>query len=109
MTLTRLAAVTAVMLFTQAAEAQVSASWQVFTTVDSVEGNLNSLKVTGVLQGDSAPTTQNLVFSGTESVAAAAACERKALLAMSKPGQYLFSALWASAGSCSCKLTRVGP
>lgn len=84
----------------------------VFATVDAVSSQNSQLKVTGILQGQAAATEVTANFSyGTDYAAAnvaAQTCERKALLAMAKPGQYLFGISY-SYGTWICKLTRVNP
>ncbi|HET9449705.1 MAG TPA: hypothetical protein VFO83_02430 [Aggregicoccus sp.] len=88
-----------------------------FETVDSydVRGGPSQVVVTGVLQGEAAPTT--LVFrysaasgSSYESPRTFERCERMALLAMSKPGQYLLELRQDSVSGYTlqvgCKLTR---
>ncbi|QDF07802.1 hypothetical protein BHS04_32065 [Myxococcus xanthus] len=86
----------------------------VFTTVDSYTVQLEgTIEITGVLQGEASPRT--LTFSApnntqNSAVAYRDRCDRLALLAMTKPGAYLFTT--SSGGSISyhqfaCKLTRV--
>jgi hypothetical protein len=96
---------------------RVSGTTYVFVTVDAVTAQGNSIFVTGILKGDAAPSTHSASFyetSGDDAFAAlmVSACERKALLAMSKPGQYLL-ALQDSPGvfmfNSSCTLARVSP
>lgn len=88
-----------------------------FETVDSydVRGGPSQVVVTGVLQGEAAPTTLTFRYSATssssyESPRTFERCERMALLAMSKPGQYLLELRqeYSSAYSyqVGCKLTR---
>ena len=109
----RLAVVVAVALWCGSARAQVAPTEVVFTTVDAVESNGSVLTVTGIVRGDSAPSAQPFYFTyapAGELVASVASCERKALLAMSKPGQYLLT-IWRPGpyDLLPCKLTRVGP
>lgn len=62
-------------------------------TVDEVKFTTMGFKVTGVVQGESSPTSRDVLFTyGTDADKAAARenCARLLLLAMSKPGQYLF-------------------
>jgi hypothetical protein len=97
--------------------AQTTATVYTFVTVDSVEVVTSRLTITGIEQGASAPSTQYVYFSSPSSTsdlgsADLQACHRMALLAMSKPGQYLltlrpyYSSTYYYA---SCKLTRVNP
>ncbi len=74
-------------------------------TVDEVKVFAAGFKVTGVVQGDSAPTERDILFIyGTESdrTAARENCARFLLLAMSKPGQYLLRL--TEDGSCAVRL-----
>jgi hypothetical protein len=95
----------------------VSGTTYTFVTVDSVTAQGSLIHVTGILKGEATPSTHGAQFyylSGNYAYAAQmiAACERKALLAMSKPGQYqLVLQDGPSAGSLesSCTLTRVNP
>ncbi len=95
------------------AAAQSSASPYVFVTVDSVKAEASRLWITGILQGEAAPVQKYVMFSSAsygDAVAQVAACERKALMAMAKPGQYLLAV--HDGGSfrvTTCTLTRVNP
>jgi hypothetical protein len=83
-----------------------------FETVDAVEvDDYLHITITGVLAGDTEASTYTFTASANSDRAAAAVanarCERLALLAMSKPGKYVFSALQVSNGSTpkfTCKL-----
>jgi hypothetical protein len=98
------------LLFTLVAPAPVSAeitATHVFVSVESYNilgdsdiSGADVVEVTGVRQGESAPSLVKLYYSprysgsstGTDSISAKRTferCERLALLAMSKPGQYL--------------------
>ena len=88
---------------------------QVFDSVDSVELNMDSFAVNIVIQGipagGSAAVTRSFFFgqAGSASdVSAASACQRTALIAMSKPGKYQF-AIGRSEGvnAGACKLILV--
>lgn len=87
----------------------------VFTAVHSVELSDSGfmLKVTGLLQGESDPQTVALesFFSSLnhyyQSPQAAERCERMALLAMNKPGRYLFEVQQEPSSTFRCKLTRL--
>jgi hypothetical protein len=63
-----------------------------FDTVDAVEitnlggDNNNIIIVTGILAGQTTPTTQTFVFGSA--VDHARQCERFALIALSRPGKY---------------------
>ncbi len=90
-----------------------------FETVDSfdVRGTgVPTVVVTGVLQGQQEPTTLAFrynvtVSSSSENMRTFERCERMALLAMSKPGQYLLELRQDVAVAYSyhvgCKLTRL--
>jgi hypothetical protein len=109
-------AVIAVIAIRAGAQVSPSATPYVFVTVDEVYTEGHKLYVTGILQGDATATTQGLNFynsgsAGADGADILAACERKALLAMAKPGQYLFK---LTPGMYSyyyprCTLTRVNP
>jgi len=84
---------------------------KVFVTVDSVQVVEYRVVVTGILQGDAAPSTYSVQsnVAGTQP-AFAQNCQQQALLAMAKPGQYLLELYSAgSLTSSTCKLTRVNP
>jgi hypothetical protein len=87
-----------------------------FATVDSydVKGIGALVTVTGVLQGDQEPTTLTFRYSTSSSSSYESArtferCERLALLAMSKPGQYLLELRQENntVYHLGCKLTRL--
>lgn len=63
-----------------------------YDTVDAVEVLGNQIRVTGIISGQSAPSTTlyGIVSSGSDDVAASR-CDRLALLAMSKPGKFQFA------------------
>lgn len=91
-----------------AARAQTTATLT-FATVDGVEWyGTAQLRITGILQGEAAASTR-IVYANS-ALESAAACERKALLAMSKPGQYVLTVTQPSATSAfACGLTRAAP
>jgi hypothetical protein len=81
-----------------------------YDTVDAVEVQNDccsfvNLVVTGILAGQSTPTTRTFAFSNSSATDAAPAlrCERFAVIAMSKPGKYQF-AISASGTLGACKL-----
>lgn len=86
----------------------------VFTAVDSVEIKDSGFifQVTGLLQGERVARTVEL-FAGFylspsyQSPQTGERCERMALLAMNKPGRYLFEAQEETSGGFRCKLTRL--
>ena len=63
-----------------------------YTTVDSIETSGNSyITITGIRGLDQAATTiVYRIAQGSQPQDAAARCDRFALLAMSKPGKYIF-------------------
>lgn len=83
---------------------------QVFDSVDSVELNMDSgvvhIVIQGIPAGGSVAITRLFVFGAAgaaSDVSAATACQRTALLAMSKPGKYQFAigqSEGVSAGAC---------
>jgi hypothetical protein len=86
----------------------------VFTAVDSVELRDSGFTflVTGLVQGERVARTVEL-FGGFyaspsyQSPHSAERCERMALLAMNKPGRYLFEVQEESSSGLRCKLTRL--
>jgi len=93
------------------ARAQVAATPYVFVTVDAASSYATRLRVTGILQGEATAREIFVTFSSTDAAVRLDTCERKALLAMAKPGQYLFELTWPSsfAAEPTCKLTRANP
>jgi len=82
---------------------------RVFVTVDAIEME-TYLSITGVLQGEAQPSTLAFNWYYTSTSSLREECHRAALLAMTKPGQYLFQVRQTYAGSLpTCKLTRVNP
>lgn len=106
-----LLALLAALAASPAAAQTTSSSWT-FETVDDVQVYTNTsyaspqvtVTVTGIVQGESAATTHSAMIVD-EARATAEACERMALLALSKPGQYRFTL----SGVSGCKLARVAP
>ncbi len=90
----------------------------VFTAVDeiNIDGANLKLQVTGLIQGENTPRTVTLAYSHNytaewDTVRTFERCERMALLAMNKPGRYLFEIrqdyLEHSTGLIGCKLKRL--
>lgn len=79
----------------------------VFATVDAYAVGSTTLDVTGTLVGESAPRTFRFWAIGDASVEAAR-CDRLALLAMTRPGRFLFTWTWPNNYSSyvTCTLTR---
>lgn len=82
-----------------------------FVTVDSVSVYYNRIYVTGVPEGGSVPVERYAFFpistSGTDTPAG---CQRLALMAMAKPGQYVLRLTYVSStAGHECRLTRVTP
>jgi len=82
-----------------------------YETVDAVEVEGVWITVTGILVGDIAPARLGFKIAGAgqpASEAAASRCDRLALLAMSRPGKFLFnltvSLLGGGSAVFSCKL-----
>jgi hypothetical protein len=85
---------------------------KIFVTVDAVQLLESKVVVTGIVQGDAAPSTYAVIgYSGASgnSYAFALTCQQQALLAMAKPGQYLLEIFFGNGFASSCKLTRVNP
>jgi hypothetical protein len=99
-----------------------AAETRVLTTVDDATRSNTTedkLLITGIVSGDSAPTTLWLRFEGgnnaTANATLAGSCERYALMMMSRPGRYVLelTALSFASGNNftsmyqgSCKLKR---
>ena len=87
--------------------AAAAAATVTFDTVDTVELNNGDLTnsvfivVTGILAGESTPTTMSFQF-GTATVVGLH-CERLAMIAMAKPGKYQL-AIGATFSSATCRL-----
>jgi hypothetical protein len=82
----------------------------VFTTIDAVARQSEAvIYLTGVLEGASGPT-QILLRSYSSSVGGIDACERSAVMLMTKPGQYRLEA-WAGSISALtyCRLVKLNP
>ncbi len=87
---------------------------KVFATVDAVSVQHSRVIVTGIVQGEEAASTWAVQYvnasTGVDAEEFAAACQRAALIAMSKPGQYLLEIQYYASGYGSiCKLSRVTP
>jgi hypothetical protein len=103
------------------ADAAITAIY-VFETVDSydIAGERREVKVTGIISGEAEPRTVTLTYapiysssSSTDEVGSKRTferCERFALMAMSKPGQYLLEmrqeTIYSGTYMIGCKLTR---
>jgi len=79
-----------------------------YDTVDAFEIQSAHFLVTGILQGQSTPTTRSF-FVGTGNDARASLCQRFAMLVMSKPGKFRFAATDRGASTADCKLTVRAP
>jgi outer membrane lipoprotein-sorting protein len=95
--------------------AQTVVPRHVFVAVDAFEIRATTVKVTGVLDGESAAKTITVSFyvgSSSGTVDQVTACERLALLAMTRPGQFRFEIEGSAGGGytvAACKLARVMP
>lgn len=89
----------------------------VFTTVEAIDiqADLYEIAITGILQGEGTPRTISFPYytyhGEPESPRTFERCERMALLAMNKPGRYLFEirreGSYSAGPRIGCKLTRV--
>jgi hypothetical protein len=116
MTAVRLALALAIASFVvPSADAQtvsVANPAKIFAAVDAVSMYPGNMAVTGVLQGEAAPSTWliNLGATATATYDLANTCQRAAYLAMSRPGGYLLEIYNGTATTQAyCKLTRVTP
>ena len=74
-----------------------------YATVDAIKVLATVIEVTGIVVGQSAPSTVSYSIATTD--VAASRCDRLALLAMSKPGKFQFGMVDESFGDhFSCKL-----
>ena len=92
--------------------AQTTPPRYVFVAVDAVETRANLFTVTGVIDGESEARAVTFTFSDSSSTTArvdVAACQRLALLAMTRPGQFRFEVASANYYYPACKLARVRP
>ncbi len=95
-----------VMAAVAAAAAAQTTTTLVFTTVDAVKMEYaNRMFVTGVLEGATEPVTRQIYSSTPEHLQN---CEKLALLAIAKPGQYLLQIDYAYSTN-ACTLRRVAP
>ncbi|NNC19030.1 hypothetical protein HRD49_13235 [Corallococcus exiguus] len=84
----------------------------VFATVDSYTTGPMALEVTGTLVGESTPRTFRFWAGGYSNEASvsveAERCDRLALLAMTRPGRFLFTWKWENSATnyVTCTLTR---
>ena len=81
----------------------------VFETVDEYERVDESLRFRGVLQGEAEPSELDALFF-TDPAPLTTSCERQALMAMARPGRYLFQVTTQPISSgellVSCRLIR---
>jgi hypothetical protein len=107
-------AAVAALLFALPSYAQTTVPRYVFVAVDALETKANVFTVTGVIDGESEARAITFTFSTSSSTTSrddVAACQRLALLAMTRPGQFRFE---VAGGTTSyqypaCKLSRVTP
>jgi len=91
----------------------------VFVAVDAMQVQDNYLVLTGVVEGDAAPSTRFVNFQLSSSYATIAApnlesCQRLALTAMERPGRYRLEVTQGRGGyvtpiESGCRLVRVQP
>jgi len=68
------------------------------------------IQVTGIIAGQSAPTTTSYRVGTSSGPSAGARCDRLALLAMSKPGKWQFAVIDVESGILfECRLTLRAP
>ncbi|WP_041448489.1 hypothetical protein [Anaeromyxobacter sp. Fw109-5] len=109
-----LLACAAAALVAATAQAQTALPRHVFVAVDALEIRANLFTVTGVLDGESEARAVTFTFSSSSTSSErddVAACQRLALLAMTRPGQFRFE---VAGGTTyyqypACKLARVTP
>jgi hypothetical protein len=108
-----LAVATAAFLLWTPAEAQPRTRW-IYVTVDAVETDGFRFEITGILQGEATATTEVFFIDSSNQYhrAAAEICHRHAMLALNKPGQFVFEIEPdpnVFGGSPKCKLARATP
>jgi len=72
-----------------------------YDTVDSFEFGGRTLTVTGIIRGDSAPSTSSFFI---EDVGDGARCDRLLMMVMSKPGKFQFGVVRPPGISRGCTL-----
>lgn len=88
-----------------AAADTVASVGAIYDTVDAIEASENRITVTGIIAGQSAPSTLVYIIRDFgSSTVAASRCDRLALLAMSKPGKFQFATVLVGDPFFSCKL-----
>lgn len=106
-------AVAASWLLAGAASAQTPTSIVTFTAVDAVDAQPLKIVIAGVKDGETVASSQEIVCASTTDGTCSALlqnCARIALLAMTKPGQYMLKVgLYFGTKPYSCKLERVAP
>jgi hypothetical protein len=110
MTFRPLTAAALLLALAPALPAEAQTATYVFQTVDAYEVDGNTVRITGIVQGEAQARTVSYPWSfgeQTTSYYAAQRCERLALLSVAKPGRYLFSVLSASTLGFRCKLALV--
>lgn len=93
-----------------AAQAQTAAK-EAYSAVDEVSVAVDSITITGVVLGQSAPTTRTYRasdYNGAGTAGALQNCVRLAMMAMAKPGAYLFAVAYSDSFSRypACRLSR---
>ncbi|WP_404369080.1 hypothetical protein ACIHQR_05750 [Corallococcus coralloides] len=83
----------------------------VFATVDAYTVGHGTFHITGTLVNESTPRTIRFWTGGVtqdqaSTSAEASRCDRLALVAMTRPGRYLFTSKWTNGGGLACTLTR---
>ncbi|MEO7730198.1 MAG: hypothetical protein ABIY55_04440 [Kofleriaceae bacterium] len=106
----RLATCLAIAAFTMVSTGLAAAD-TVYDTVEAIETTgARNIKVTGIIAGQSAPTTASYSLAGSSTdIDAGARCDRLALLAMSKPGKFQFVMVLVSFNVNNCKLVLRAP
>jgi ABC-type sugar transport system substrate-binding protein len=107
----RIAAAVSLVAIAAAAAAQSTVTKLVFTTVDAVKMDYSAIYVTGVQEGATEASTAPIYCSSnTNCPTQLQNCEKIALLAMSKPGQYVLEIEKQQYSTFDrCTLRRVAP
>jgi|SRR4051812_16547779 hypothetical protein len=104
-TLTGLAILVAILVWSLPAAADFPEVPVVYETVDAVSSAPDEITITGIMVGHTTPTTSTFQISRGLDQDSVGRCDRFALLAMAKPGKYQFATVITdSSPRFGCKL-----
>jgi hypothetical protein len=97
---------TIAVLMTVSVRSAEAADETAYDTVDQMEFISTQFTLTGIIQGQSAPSvTSYFVFGGTDALEKVSQCQRIVMLVMSKPGKFRLTMLSVSGNFAGCRLT----